>query len=132
MATSYKQEALRVNVFTGGLLPKHGVFEIEDKRLTLYTGIPGTKNQKRTVIKFRDIEAVYPMNVWGIAPTGIIIVMKDTTSYRFSLAGRNDFLPWLEERIAACQPHGSKKEAAAQLEASPDADDEGDAEDSES
>lgn len=111
MATSYKQEAMRVNYFEGGLLPKNGLFEIEDKRLTLYTGIPGTKNQKRTVIKFRDIEAVYPMNVWGIAPTGIIIVMKDKTSYRFGVTGRKEFLPWLEERIEACQPKGAKAKA---------------------
>ena len=111
MATSYKQEAMRVNYFEGGLLPKNGLFEIEDKRLTLYTGIPGTKNQKRTVIKFRDIEAVYPMNVWGIAPTGIIIVMKDKTSYRFGVTGRKEFLPWLQERIEACQPKGAKAKA---------------------
>ncbi|MBQ9042606.1 MAG: hypothetical protein IJ111_07295 [Eggerthellaceae bacterium] len=117
MATSYKQEALRVNVFNGGILPKVGVFEIEDKRIILYTGIPGTKSQKRTVIKFRDIEAVYPMNVWGISPTGVIIVMKDSTSYRFGLSGRKEFLPWLEERVAACQPKGNKKEL-------PDEDDE--------
>ncbi len=112
MATSYKQEALRANYFDGGFLPKHGVFEIEDKRLTLYTGIPGTKNQKRTVIKFRDVDAVHPMNVWGISPTGIVIVMKDATSYRFSIAGRNEFLSWLEERVAACQPHGVKNSLA--------------------
>lgn len=100
---------MRVNYFNGGLLPKHGVFEIEDKRLILYTGIPQTKNQKRTVLKFRDIEAVYPMNVMGFSPTGILIVMKDSTSYRFGVTGRNEFLPWLEERIAACQPHGGKQ-----------------------
>lgn len=120
MATSYKKEAMRVNVFGTSLLPKHGVIEIEDKRITLYTGIPGTKSQKRTVIKFRDIEAVYPMNVWGIAATGIIIIMKDTTSYRLGVNNRKEFLPWLEERIEACQPHGSKNKAQGTL---PEADD---------
>lgn len=114
MATSYRREAMRVNHFAGGLLPKGGVIEIEDKRITLYTGIPGTKGQKRTVIKFRDVETVYPVNILGIAPTGILIVMKDTTSYRLAVHGRDQFLPWLLERVAACQPKGSKNKAQVQ------------------
>ncbi|MBR3181388.1 MAG: hypothetical protein IKF56_01925, partial [Eggerthellaceae bacterium] len=99
MATSYRREAMRVNYFAS-FLPKNGFIEIEDKRITLYTGIPGTKNQKRTVIKFRDVQAVHPVNIMGFAPTGIVIIMKDNTSYRFAVTGRNEFLPWLEERIA--------------------------------
>lgn len=105
---------MRVNHFAGGLLPKGGVIEIEDKRITLYTGIPGTKGQKRTVIKFRDVQAVHPVNVMGIAPTGILIIMKDTTSYRLGVTGRDQFLPWLQERVAACQPKGSKDKAQVQ------------------
>lgn len=93
----------KVNCFEGGLFPKYGLMAFEKKKLTLYQGIPG-KGQKSTVYKYADMECAYPTNIWGISPTGFVIVMKDGSYHKFSITGRTQFLEWLNERIEACQP----------------------------
>ena len=95
----------RVNCFEGGLLPKYGLMAFEKKKLTLYQGVPG-KKQRSTVFKYADMEGVYPINIMAFSPTGFIIVMKDGSTHKFSVSGRNQLLPWLNERIEACQPKG--------------------------
>lgn len=108
--TNFDGKPRRVNCFDEGLLPKYGLMAFEKKKLTLYQGVPG-KKQRSTVYKYADMEGVYPTNIMGFAPTGFIIVMKDGTRHRFSVSGRGDLLPWLQERIEACQPKGAKAKA---------------------
>lgn len=106
----YDGKPKKVNCFEGGLFPKYGLMAFEKKKLTLYQGIPG-KGQKSRVFKYADMDYVYPVNIWGISPTGFVIMMKDGSRYKFSITGRNQFLPWLQERIDACQPKGSRPKA---------------------
>ena len=103
----------RVNCFQGGLFPKYGLMAFEKKKLTLYQGIPG-KKQKSTVFKYADMEGVYPVSIMGISPTGFVILMRDGSTHKFSVSGRNQLLPWLQERIEACQPKGMRSQNQAE------------------
>ena len=105
----------QVNCFEGGLRPKYGLMAFEKKKLTLYQGIPG-KKQKSTVMRYADMEGVYPVNILGLSPTGFVIAMRDGSYRKFSTTGRNALLPWLQERIEACQPKGNRlKDATGEL-----------------
>ena len=117
MAVEYLDKPMRVNYFRD-VLPKGALMHFEKKKITLYSGIPG-KNQRVEAFKYADMEGVYPVNIMGFSPTGIVIAMKDGSTHKFAVTGRKNLLPWLQERIEACQPH-TKRPSSADIEAAAD------------
>ena len=108
MAQDFTGKPHRVNYFKG-VLPTMGLLDFEAKKLTFYYGVPG-KNQHQETLKYRDMKGAYPVNIMAMFPMGLVLAMKDGTSYRFSTNNRNGIIEHLNERIAACQPHTAQDE----------------------